>query len=222
MDESVAVVIPCYKQAHWLADAIESALAQTYPVRVIVVNDGSPDDTSEVARRYPVTLIEQENKGLSAARNAGIREAGEGFILPLDSDDMIAPTYVEKALPLFTEGVKAVNCWQHEFGDHQRVTRLGVVNSVEDIIHGNRLVCCSMFRYSDWKRVGGYDENMRLGYEDWEFWIRLLKWGGRVETIPEPLFHYRKHGHSMVSETNARFTEVTNYIMAKHIGLYGR
>jgi glycosyltransferase involved in cell wall biosynthesis len=220
MAVSVSVVIPCYNQAHWLSDAIESALAQTYPVEVVVVNDGSPDNTSEVARRYPVTLVEKVNGGLSAARNSGIEAATGELILPLDSDDTIEPTYIEKAVPLLKDDVRIVNCWQHEFGDYERVTPLGRVDSVYDIIRGNRVVCCSLFRKADWKRAGGYDESMRLGYEDWEFWIRILKPGGRVETIPEPLFNYRKHGRSMIDDTNERASEIFDYIRSKHFGLY--
>lgn len=85
--DSVSVVIPCYGQAHWLPDAIESALAQTVPCEVIVVNDGSPDNTSSVAQNYAVTLVEKENGGLSSARNAGIKKATGKWILTLDADD---------------------------------------------------------------------------------------------------------------------------------------
>ena len=93
----ISIIIPCYNHAAFLPDAIESALAQDYPdVEVIVVNDGSTDNSSEVARRYPVRLIEQENKGLSAARNTGIRAATGTWILPLDSDDKIEPVTVSR------------------------------------------------------------------------------------------------------------------------------
>ena len=89
LGDKVSIIIPCYKQAHFLAEAIESALAQDYDnFEVIVVNDGSPDNTSEVAKRYPVSLIEQENKGLSAARNAGIKASTGSWILPLDADNL--------------------------------------------------------------------------------------------------------------------------------------
>lgn len=217
---TVSIVIPCYNQAQWLPDAIESALAQTHACEVIVVNDGSTDGTSEVARRYPVTLIEQKNRGLSGARNAGVQAASGEFILPLDSDDVISPTYVEKALVRFTRGVKVVNCYQREFGDYDKITPLGVVDSVNDILSGNRVVCCSMYRREDWKRIGGYDERMTSGWEDWEFWIRMLKKGGRVATIPEPLFGYRKHGRSMVDDANDNEDQNLEYIRRKHRDLY--
>src|SRR3954470_15335442 len=96
----VSVVIPCYKQAHFLAEAIESALNQTYSsVEIIVVNDGSPDDTNRVVQRYPnVRLIEQRNQGLSASRNAGIRESRGNFLIFLDADDKLRPNAIKAGL----------------------------------------------------------------------------------------------------------------------------
>lgn len=216
-----SIVIPCYEQAHWLPDAIESALAQTYcDVEVVVVNDGSSDNTSEVASRYPVRLVEQENRGLSAARNAGIEAATGQFILPLDSDDMIDPTFVEKAVPLFTTGVGIVRAYQQNFGDDDQAYMLRDVKAVYDILEYNAICCCSVFRRDLWEKVGGYDEDMRQGYEDWEFWIRILAKRKQVRTIPEVLFFYRKHGRSMVDDAIEKHDEIHEYIKNKHRALY--
>ena len=216
-----SIVIPCYNQANYLTDAIESALAQTYhDVEVIVVNDGSPDDTSEVARRYPVVLVEQENKGLSGARNAGIAASTGQFILPLDADDMIHPTYIEKAVPLFTTGVGIVRAYQQNFGDDTTAYALPEVRTVYDILPRNAICCCSVFRQDLWEKVGGFDEGMRSGYEDWEFWIRILAKRKQVRTIPEVLFFYRKHGRSMVDDAVEQHADIFNYIVTKHRRLY--
>jgi len=96
----VSVVIPCYNQAHFLGEAIESVLAQSYPnFEIIVVDDGSTDDTSEVARRYPgVRLVRQENKGLSGARNAGLAHSEEEYVVFLDADDRLLPDALETVL----------------------------------------------------------------------------------------------------------------------------
>jgi glycosyltransferase involved in cell wall biosynthesis len=96
----VSVVIPCYNQAHFLGEAIESVLAQRHPrLEVIVVDDGSPDDTSEVAARYPgVRCVRQENQGLSAARNAGLRHSGGEYVVFLDADDRLLPEAIEAGL----------------------------------------------------------------------------------------------------------------------------
>src|SRR5215208_7052146 len=93
----VSVVIPCYNQAHFLGEAIESVLAQSYKdFEIVVVDDGSPDDTSEVASRYEeVRLIRQKNSGLAGARNRGLAEAEGAYVVFLDSDDRLMPEALE-------------------------------------------------------------------------------------------------------------------------------
>src|SRR3712207_5573157 len=93
----VSVVIPCYKQAHFLGEAIESVLAQSYPhFEVVVVDDGSTDNTSEVAARYPgVRCVRQDNQGLAAARNSGLAHSKGEYLLFLDADDRLLPHALE-------------------------------------------------------------------------------------------------------------------------------
>ena len=96
----VSVVIPCYKQAHFLGHAIESVQRQTYPaVEIIVVDDGSPDGTRAVVESFPaVNYVRQENKGLSAARNRGLRESQGSYLVFLDADDLLLPDAVAAGL----------------------------------------------------------------------------------------------------------------------------
>src|SRR5919199_424046 len=96
----VSVVIPCYNQAHFLGEAIESVLAQSHPhFEIVVVNDGSTDNTSEVATRYPgVRCIRQDNQGLSAARNSGLARSGGKYVVFLDADDRLLPEALEAGL----------------------------------------------------------------------------------------------------------------------------
>jgi glycosyltransferase involved in cell wall biosynthesis len=96
----VSVVIPCYNQARFLGEAIESVSAQTYPrVEIIVVDDGSTDDTAEVWALYPsVHYVRQENQGLAAARNRGLRESHGDFLVFLDADDRLLPAAVERGV----------------------------------------------------------------------------------------------------------------------------
>src|SRR5215207_11289555 len=93
----VSVVIPCYNQAHFLGEAIESVLSQSYPnFEIIVVDDGSPDDTAEVAARYPeVRYVRQDNQGVSVARNSGLARSGGAYIVFLDADDRLLPGALE-------------------------------------------------------------------------------------------------------------------------------
>src|ERR687898_2245292 len=99
----VTVVIPCYNQAHFLGEAIESVLSQSYEhFEIIVVDDGSTDETSEVASRYEgVRLIRQENRGLAGARNRGLEEAKGEYVVFLDADDRLLPGALEAGLGCF-------------------------------------------------------------------------------------------------------------------------
>ncbi len=214
--EKVSIIIPCFRQAQYLSDAIESALNQTVPCEVIVVNDGSDDNTSSIAQNYDVTLVEKKNGGLASARNAGINKATGKWILTLDADDKIAPDFVEKCL----NHAKKTNCdiigtWQQEFGDSSTQHRF-LDNPTHDMFREyNRINCCSLYRKEMWEKVGGYDESMRIGYEDWDFWIRGTKLGYTVGIVPEFLFFYRKHGASMVSNAIKHHKELLAYMLSK-------
>ena len=89
---AVSVIIPCYGQAHFLGEAIESVLGQTHPAEVVVVDDGSPDNTAEVAARYPgIRCVRQDNRGLGGARNAGFAVSKGDYVMFLDADDRLLP-----------------------------------------------------------------------------------------------------------------------------------
>jgi len=198
-----------------LPDAVESCLDQTYRnIEIIVVNDGSPDNTSEVARKYQVKLVEKENGGLSSARNAGIKVAKGKYILTLDADDKICSTFIEKCLEADDD---IVSTMQQEFGDSNNLWWGGMEHpKYEDFKEHNRINCCSLFLKEIWEDIGGYDENMRVGYEDWDFWIRATKEAYAVTVVQEPLFFYRKHGKSMVDSAWSKHDEIINYIKAKN------
>lgn len=94
INPKISIVIPAYGQATYLLDAIDSALDQTVPCEIIVINDGSPDQTKEYAESYKdrgVKVVNQVNKGLASARNTGIMNATGDYILPLDADDILLP-----------------------------------------------------------------------------------------------------------------------------------
>jgi glycosyltransferase involved in cell wall biosynthesis len=209
----VTIVIPCYNQAHFLPDAIESALNQTVKCDVIVVDDGSPDDVYGATMGYPIAYLKQENKGLSGARNSGIRLAKTEWVLPLDADDMIAPDMVEKCLKIKAD---IIGVGQQTFGDYESKHIFQTAPTYKDFLIANQINCCSLFRRTMWERLDGYDEDMRAGYEDWDFWMRATEKGYKVKTIPEFLFFYRKHGSSMVTEATRRHKEILQYMLNKH------
>ena len=213
---TVSIIIACYNQAQWLAEAIESALDQTYKnVEVIVVNDGSTDNTSQVAKRYPVKLIEKDNGGLASARNTGVKNSTGYYILPLDADDKISPFYIEKTI-----GVDdIVPVFVKYFGDFDFEWRPPLEHpKLSDFMNGNQMVCCTLYKREIWDNIGGYDECelMRNGFEDWDFWIRATKAGYTVSVVKEFLFFYRKRSCSLAYTAIKKSEELRNYILGKH------
>lgn len=200
----VSIVIPCYNHGQFLNEAVESVLTQTLDdFEIIIVNDGSTDpDTRYILENYdkPKTrVIHTTNQGLSAARNTGIREASGRYILPLDGDDRIGPTYLEKAVKILDEnaGIGIVYCKAEFFGAVQKPWNLPEYSLAEMLID-NILFCSGVFRKSDWGTVGGYRTDMKFGWEDYDFWLSLIERGAMVHRIPEVMFYYRISQDSML------------------------
>jgi len=226
---TVTVVIPCYNYAHYLPDALISVIEQTYQnFEIIIVNDGSTDNTIEVANKfisdYPhhrISLINQPNSGQPAApRNRGIAEALGEYILPLDPDDKISPSFLEKAVKILDDnsGVGVAYCHLKHFGTADSIWHYSDV-SLERLAKGNILPYCSMYRRSIWEDIGGYHLNVK-GYEDWDFWISVFERGWQGMLIPEPLFWYRKHGVSLVTDANSNHQYLYAQIILNHPHLY--
>ncbi len=196
----VSVVIPCYNQGRFLDEAIKSVLASDYPnVEIIVVNDGSTDpETNRVIANiaYPKTrVIQQTNRGAATARNAGVAAAAGKYILNLDADDSIAPTYISKAVAVLEANPRLgyAYCDLHMFGDENLDRRLPPYDYYR-LLWDNQQNGCVVLRKEAWQAVGGFNETIARGYEDWEMWINLGEHGWHGYRIPELLFNYRRHG----------------------------
>jgi len=193
----VSVIIPCYNQGAYLDEAVESVLAQTFrDFEIVIVNDGSTDEVTNrllADYRKPQTrVIHTDNQGVAMARNSGIREARGKYILPLDADDRIAPPYLAKAVAVLESDpqVGIVYCMADCFGARQG--RWMVPNfSLRGMLLTNLIFCSALYRKEDWERTGGYNPNMRTGWEDWDFWLSLLELGREVRRISEVMFYYR-------------------------------
>lgn len=223
----ISVIIPCYNDWQYVEEAVNSALNQTYPNKeVIVVDDGSNIETKAVLKKLEPTitrLITQENQGQSKARNVGIREAKGEYILVLDSDDYFEPTYCEKAINVFEEdsSLKIVTSYATRFkGSKKEDVFKPAGGTIDNFLKQNCAIGNAMFRKLDWQNAGGYDEKMKAGFEDWEFYIRLLKDGGYAFVIPEPLFNYRIKENSTTTRANKNKTTLLQYIYFKHKELY--
>lgn len=220
----VSIIIPCYNQAIYLPEAIESALDQDYPnIEIIVVDDGSLDNTAKVARRYgkKVKLFQQGNKGLSAARNAGIREASGKYILCLDADDRILPSCCRLTARVLNDNSRigiVASGWRC-FGEANYTVIPRVLSFVEQLAI-NMIPCSSMFRKSDWELIAGFDESMLGGFEDWDFWLRLRMSGRELDVVPKVLLEYRRSKSSMVENSLRNSRNTLHYLHKKHSDLY--
>jgi glycosyltransferase involved in cell wall biosynthesis len=221
----VAVVIPCWNSGDTLEGAVSSALAQVHrPVEVIVVDDGSDDAATRAALARlsaGVRVVRQENRGLPAARNAGIRASTAAYFVPLDADDEIEPTMIERCLAELERRPRLGFAYPdiRFFGDRSGVQRQLPYNFHDELFR-NQISVCALVRREAWSSVGGYRESMVDGAEDWEFWIALGEKGWHGRRIAEPLFHYRVRSGSMSERTRARLDAIFAEIRAFHPELY--
>jgi len=220
--QTVSVIIPCYNAHAFLAEAIQSVKAQTFSdYEIIVVNDGSSnEETIAFLNTLPpdVTVVHKGNGGLSSARNFGIEKSTGEIIITLDSDDKFEKTFFKKAVDALSSNreLGVVSSYVQEFGTGKKIWRTSAVDDFSFFTE-NRIVACCAFRKKCWSDAGGYDEAMRLGLEDWEFWIRVTKLGWKVLVLPEVLFYYRKQGVSMmVTETRPKMETIVDYVVQKH------
>lgn len=194
----VSVIIPCYRKAQFLATTLESMQKQTYPaVEILVVDDGSPDNTREVVEPYLAQMpnlryIHQENAGVSVARNHGIRSSSGRYVMALDADDAIEPTYIERCADYLSAHpeVKLVYALADTFGIRTGNWDLPDY-SFDALLWTNMVHYCAMYRREDFDRTEGYNPNMVKGFEDWDFWLYFLRPEDRVHCIQERLFHWR-------------------------------
>jgi glycosyltransferase involved in cell wall biosynthesis len=223
----VSVVIPCFNPGAWLLDAVASARAQTYSrVETVLVNDGTNRDEcrshiQEASRKVDVYL-EQSNRGLAAARNTGFGAARGRYVVPLDADDLLQPAYVAECVAAMKAAPDAAFVYTDYlvFGAHQYRERLPEYN-LYTLLDRNFLTYAALMSKEEWEQARGYDESMREGYEDWEFWLRLGAHGRFGHHLPMPLFRYRRRGASLYDAAFSHHQELAGYIQSRHPELYG-
>lgn len=218
----ISIVIPCFNYGPMLLETLASiervridSLAE-----VIIVNDGSTDPvTCDILSRLDTKkyiVVHQENRGPSAARNAGIEIARGQFILPVDSDDYLRRAYLDQGAEILRAkpdvGV-VYGDWEY-FGE-----RTGRESPADfdwhSIVRWNYIAVCALYRKSVWESVGGYDEEVRHGYEDWDFWMRIGLRGWKFVHLDEIGFDYRARMGSRNSMAERRQQELAELIFAK-------
>jgi glycosyltransferase involved in cell wall biosynthesis len=222
----VSVIIPTYNQAHFVASAVESALAQTYPdVEIIVVDDGSTDDPQAALAPYreKIHYIYQKNRGLSGARNTGFLASHGDYVLFLDSDDLIHPDKLALHVALLEAEPNfglVYSAWQQINEDGTQV--LGEVRPsrqgqlLKELLRRSFFFFASaaVLRRACLERVGLFDESLRWG-EDADMWLRLARAGYAFGYLDQPLLQYRIHAKSMTANVNPQQVQGWLAVLAK-------
>lgn len=229
MKSNVTVIIPCFNDGKFIMEALHSVLNQTLkPEKIIIVDDGSNIETKTVLESIKmdtVTVLSQENSGVSHARNKAINLAETAYILNLDADDYLEPTFIEKTVEVLNNNkqIAVISSYCRNFtGKDTEVEIIKPLGGeVKDFIIKNNGRANSLFRKQCWEDAGGYDENMLNGYEDWEFWIAILKKNWSMHIIKEVLMHYRIKDVSRDQIALSKFDfELRKYIFNKHNDLF--
>jgi len=224
----ISVIIPCYQQAHYLVEAIESVLAQTYTrYEIIVVDDGSTDNTSAVAARYSgLRCIRQRHLGLPTARNTGLRVCAGEYVVFLDADDRLLPAALATGLDCLRAQPECAFVYGFcEFIDHAGASLPTPPHPIIEQQHYRALFernyiwtpGAAMFRRNALAQVGGFDQTLVRGCEDLDIYLRVTKdrpvYGhGRV------ILQYRKHGGSMSMKVTSML-RASNELFRKHLKL---
>jgi glycosyltransferase involved in cell wall biosynthesis len=225
----VAVVIPCFNHGEYLPEAVASVekLCRR-DVEAIVVDDGSTENRTheEVARlcQRGVRIIRQENRGLAAARNAGIAATNAEYIFPLDADDRMLGGWLERGIQVLDQDARIGVVYGDAacFGARTYVWKTGPFRK-EEMLGGNFIHASALYRRVIWEEYGGYDGTMPVqGFEDWDLWIGAFERGWRFHYLAEVLFEYRQHEKSMLTHGLTFIEQVREFVVRKHYLLYGR
>ena len=229
----VQAVVTSFNQGSMILEAVQSLCAQTTPpAGIILVDDGSTDEASlrileqiesDSSFCVPITVLRQPNGGVSAARNAGIRSAQAPLVLVLDGDDRLKPAYIEQVSGLLRErsGLVAASSWMRTFGVLD-ATVCPAGGGITAFLSRNCCPATHILRRGAWEQCGGYDETMRSGFEDWDFFLSLLETVPEacIGIVPEPLIDYRTAPASSNVRSMEKRLELMRFLIEKHIGSY--
>jgi len=227
----ISVVIPCYNHAHFLELAVKSVTNQTYhDYEITIINDGSTDNTHEVAARLlssNIKCVFQNNRGLSAARNTGISHSSGDYLVFLDADDELETTFFERCLHEISNDPSAMLAGVYCLGffideEGNTLPSLAGSNVVPPPEFRNRIVegrlhpvHAAMLHRRIINELGGFDHTL-TSLEDWDYWLRISA-RYTMRGISEPLVRYRIVPDSMSSDAD-RINNNRIRVLCKHFG----
>jgi len=202
----ISIIITYYNSSKFIKRALYYAhLQKDVEKEIIVVDDGSDVNNKEALVQYDHLidmLITQKNRGQAAARNVGISKATGEFILIWDVDDYFEAEFSREALKILQKktNVKLVTSYALRNSDGKEGKLIKPRGGgYQNFLFENAALGSVMFRKIDWEQVEGYDDQIKVGYEDWDFYLRLLYPKGQAFIIPEQLFTYHRHAESTTS-----------------------
>lgn len=233
LEADIEAVITSYNQKSMIWEAVQSVCNQTLlPKRIIIVDDGSTDKYSlDVLNSIknnsnlpiPVTIHFQENRGVSAARNTGINKTQSSMVLVLDGDDKLEAEYIENVSKLLWDHPTMViaSSWMRTFGVLDAIVCPTGGNLVP-FLSRNYCPATHILRKNFYEQCGGYDESMRSGFEDWDFFLSMLETTPEAEVgiIEKPLINYRTAPASANIKSMNKRPELMRYIIEKHNNSY--
>ena len=229
MSPILSIIIPCYNSEATLESTLESVLHQDFQEwEAIIVNDGSIDLTEEIALKWVYRdnrfkYFSKQNEGLGKTRNFGISRAKGKYVLPLDSDNLVAKDFANEAVSILENNIKigVVHGDAEYFGEKSGLWKVNEFDLTKILI-GNYIDACAIYRKKNWVEVGGYDENMPYqGHEDWGLWIAFGSIGVQFKYLDKITFKYRVTSNSMIHSFTANMIEANNeFVFKKYSRIY--
>lgn len=193
--KKISIIIANYNYAQYLADAIHSALAQTYVnTEVIVIDDGSSDNSLEIASSFDVTVLSQKNLGVSAARNNAVMQASGDYVLFLDADDLLHPDALDnlcKPLDRASDDIAYAYGQMEYFGYKDGFFGSSPFDE-KKLARSNYICVTCLIRKDRFLDIGGFDRSMK-NREDWELFVRFLHRGYKGVFLEKSIMRCRKH-----------------------------
>ena len=229
MHPTLSIIIPCYNSASTLESTLESVNDQDFQDwEAIIVNDGSTDATEEMALKWVnrdnrFKYFSKQNEGIGKTRNFGILKAKGKYVLPLDSDNLVANDFAKEAIAILENNneIGVVHGDAEYFGEKSGLWKVDEFDLTKLLI-GNYIDACAIYRKVLWEKVGGYAENMPFqGHEDWELWITFGSIGVQFKYLNKITFKYRVTSNSMIHSFTEKMLEINNeYVVRKYSKLY--